>query len=200
MIERLKAISGLLLVLAMMLVAGIAAGATLVSAQSHEESDDQKLTPRAGSHRLSERAAIDPRGEEGWRVRRYTGTTGLDCYEVGQIVGGDFGNRVAGRFRAWPLDEPTGLCGDLATSRDGAMVSAMGRGTGEGTNIDRTVVYGIAEPRIKHLTVTTPAGETQQAAVDGRGTFAASFAGEQHLSAMTITYTYRDGRRARLKP
>jgi hypothetical protein len=196
---RLKHTWRRLALLMVMVLAGIAVGSTVVAASPEPEPDDTALRPASGTHRFGA-ATPDPAGEGQWTVRRYRGQTGLDCYEVGQVEGGRFGNHVAGTFRAWPSDEPTGLCGHLGDNPTGTLTAAMRRGTGSGRTTDRTIVYGIALPTVELISIGMPDGSSRRATVDNNGTFVRALKGDYRLRDLDVTYQYSDGSSKRLNP
>jgi hypothetical protein len=145
--------------------------------------------------------ARDPGGEAAWAVRRYTGRTGLQCFEAGQVVSGRFGRVHGGRFYESPDDEPTGACGDLADATetpDGVLIGIHRRFDGHKT-ADRSVVYGLATRGVTSVTVDGPGGQ-RRVLVGPKGTFVTAYAGDLTFGDIQVSYGYSDGSAKTLRP
>lgn len=194
--KKIKQNTRLLAVLAGTVVAGAGMGTALSSAagtNGAEEPDATYLTPVSGSP-IVEGDAADPGGEPSWAVRRYTSQTGLDCYEVGQMVDGAFGEVHRGKFQVTPSDQPTGTCGDLsseARSPDGVQLGIYRRFDGAKT-ARRSALYGIARKDVERVVVSGPGG-SRTLTVGPAGTFLAVYGGDYGFADVKVSYVYRDG-------
>lgn len=191
--SKLKEYGGLIATLIVMVVAGVAAGSTVVSADGPPEGPDQRQNlPAKGSHVLSSQLA-DARGESPWAVRTYRSLLGLSCFESGQVRDGQFGRHIAGSFRSSGEDQPSGLCLKLSDNPVGAALAFDHRGTGEKETVDRSILSGIVEDRVASISVTYR-GETQQLAPDRKNrSVLAVFPGQIGFADAAVTINYRDG-------
>ena len=196
MTKKIKQNTRVLAVLVGTVAAGAGMGTALSSAAGtnvSEEPDATYLTPVSGSQ-VVEGDVADPSGGPSWAVRRYTGQTGLDCYEVGQTSNGEFGEVHRGKFQASPSDQPTGTCGDLSSptlSPDGAQLGIYRRFDGAKT-AERSVLYGIARKDVERVVVSTPDGN-RTLQVGPAGTFLAVYSGDYGFAEVSVSYVYRDG-------
>lgn len=191
--SKLKEYAVLTATLLVTVVAGVALGSTVVSArQPSEEPDDRQYRPVSGSHVIGATVA-DVAQESPWAVRTYRGQTGLTCFESGQVRDGAFGRKIVGEFRAFPESEPTGVCGETDTSPTDTMMVFDGRGTGEGSTIDRSILSGVAGDSVASVTVTR-GGTSQRLTPSGANrTFLTVFDGKVGFADVVISVTFRDG-------
>jgi hypothetical protein len=183
----------------LVLMAGTAAGATLLALRGAVIPAPQAVppeqTPAAGTARVSAIRAQDPQpGLPPWTVRVARGETGLLCSTVGQVdASGTFGLvGLDGRFRALS-DGVSDSCG----AEHAGGLSLVGARIFDATrraNV-RTVVSGVgASGAIARVDVATVAGGTRRVPVTG-GMFVAVLRGYPEDIGIRATITYKNGRR-----
>jgi hypothetical protein len=106
--------------------------------------------------------APDAAAGQTWAVGIYKARNGKTCALVGQLRGSQIGEIKAGVFHAYG-EGTTGECGG---ARSGDFLRRS----------DRTVVYGIAAPGAKQVTVTVD-GRPQDAPVGSHGGFVLVYKG-----------------------
>jgi hypothetical protein len=183
----------------LVLMAGSAAGATLLALRGSVIPAPQAVppeqTPAAGTSRVASLRAADPqRGLLPWTVRVARSETGLLCSTVGQADrAGTFGLvGLDGRFRAIAdgVSDSCGTAHDDGISLIGARVfDARAR-----ENV-RTVVSGVgAEDAIARVQVQTTTGRTFRVPVSG-GVFAIALRGYPEDLGIRAIVTDKDGHR-----
>lgn len=135
--------------------------------------------------------APDPRRQgPPWAVIVYRSRDGRMCAAFGRKVDGKVGALNGGRFSEYPIHEG-GSCIDLRAAPAGAQVSA-----GAGPE-DRTIVHGIAGPRVKAVDVTTPSG-TRPAEIGPRGGFVVALEPGTAVPDVSVVAVLEDGDTVRL--
>jgi hypothetical protein len=184
-----------------LLLAAVAAATALgVTAASALAPDDQPavqdqwagLPGVAGSDEIAARTG-DPDGGVRWAVRTYTNRAGARCADFGQEVGGRIGMVDAeGAFHERKLVEGTGNCADPAAGIGiGLSVTVYPDDpTTAGVEPARTIVHGLAGPRIERVSVEWPKGTELLTLSSRRAFIAVHDGGEPPLS---VSVGYSDG-------
>lgn len=200
--RQFKRAVGVALILGITAAGGAGAGTALsamLASPISDAPDDAQLKPKYGTLYVEGNVA-DAAGEAPWAVRRYTGQTGLDCFEPGQVKDGIFGSVHNGRFFPAAEDEPNGSCADLQSSEnapDGVVVSILRRYDGDSV-AQRSVIYGLARPAVTMIEATVGA-KTRTIRVGPQGTFLFVYAGEVTFENASIRYRYGTGRSTELR-
>lgn len=196
-VARRSARSLAVAVVLFVIVAGSAAAATLLAVRGARiEGPDKRDVgvelPLPNTAVLAPGRAADPEGGTPWALRTGRTRDGLMCTTVGQVVGGRFGLvGLDGRFRVADVGV-VDSCGRVSgPSRPliGVRVFDAGRRADV-----RSVVNGIAGPRLRGVTVLT-GEERHRLPVRAGGTFLTVLRGYPEDLGMRVALTYAGGRR-----
>jgi hypothetical protein len=146
----------------------------------------------AGSSRVLDLRAADPaRRTPPWALRLARSQTGLLCGTVGQVQGDEFGIvGLDGRFRALP--EPNAdACG--APDADGLALLGTRVFDADGDADVRTVVSGVAGPRLQGVTIAVRGGPPQAVEHGAEGAFLRAFAGFPEDLQPVVTLRFAGG-------
>jgi hypothetical protein len=159
--------------------AGAAGAAQLISTGEPVKDSRQGiaagLRPRPGLSQLP-LIARDPAGGPPWGVRVYTARNGARCVIAGAVNGAALGKVSGGRFHPYPADF-TGSCAHPGQAF-GDRVSDRGR----------TLVFGIARPGARRVTITVGRGRPNAVPTGRHGAFLAVYRGEVLGSDLKIDY------------
>jgi hypothetical protein len=170
---------GGLLTASVLVAAGAAGAAQLISTGEPVHDSRQGiaagLRPGPGMAQLP-LVARDPGGGPAWGVRVYTARDGDRCVIAGAVNGAALGKMSGGRFHPYPADFP-GSCGHPGHAF-GDRLSDRGR----------TLVFGIARPGARRVTITVGAGRPSRVPTGRGGAFLAVYRGEVRGSDLKIDY------------
>jgi hypothetical protein len=195
-VRRLRRASAVGFVAALLLGAGgTAAAATYLALRSSSiapfaadsTTPEQRVEP--GTSRVLSITAADPaHGVPPWALRVSRSAAGLQCSTVGQLAGGAFGLvGLDGRFRELP-EANADACGeDLLGTR----VFSARR-----TKDVRTVVYGVAGPKLQSVTVAVAGAKPRTLRHTPEGGFLAVLRGYPEDVQPVVTLK-RDGKAKR---
>jgi hypothetical protein len=195
---RYGGFSVLLVVVALI---GVYAASAVIGHPGSPASDERDLEPAAGTE-SREGSKRDPQGGSPWTVRVYRGATGQTCFEVVQKRDGDLGFDRGKSFRETRPDDPSGNCVDLDKGTVGYATSWRADEVDPGDlSKARSFVFGVADPKIRSVTVDRPDAEPVTLGTTDRGAFLAVYAGNisDELQRATVTVNYDDGKRSSLR-
>jgi hypothetical protein len=160
-----------------------------------EDARADEVRPLRGSVRIEARMA-DPDGAAPWAVRTWiTRDRRMACAQVGRLAGGRFGAmRVDGRFEQLQFAEGA-RCG-TPTAADGppfAIETFVDDPLGREPRPVRTVVWGLAGPRARRVSVTAP-DAARALRLSRRGAFLSLHRGEVRTYEVTLRITGARGR------
>lgn len=155
----------------------------------------REQTPVPSTARVSALRVADPhRGVPPWTLRIARSDTGYLCSTVGQVRGGAFGLvGLDGRFRTLAAGV-TDSCGQ--EQRTGASLVGARVFAGRRPADVRTVVSGIAGPRLRTVVLATATGR-RAVAHRPDGAFAAVERGYPEDLGLDVVLTFADGHRER---
>ena len=163
----------------MLVAAGAAGAAQLISTGEPVRDARQGIVagyrPGPGPSQLP-LVARDPGGGPSWGVRVYTARNGDRCVVAGVVNGAALGKMSGGRFHPYPEDF-AGSCG-----HPGQPFGNAQRDRG------RTLVYGIARPGARRVTIAVGDGRPNAVPTGRGGAFLAVYRGEVLGSDLTIDY------------
>lgn len=162
-------------------------GSPIPGPLARDAGPDQRAAP--GTARVTAVRSADPAGGAPWTLRLAASPSGLTCTTVGQEVDGAFGLvGLEGRFR--PFSEGVDGCGDAAR---GPIAGARVFDAPNRKDV-RTVVYGLAGPKLSGVRVFTATG-SQNVPVGPGGTFVKALRGYPEDLGLRAQLTLPGGRR-----
>jgi len=177
--RRRRRVGGLLAA-GVLVAAGAAGAAQLISTGEPVRDARQGMVagyrPGPGASQLP-LVARDPRGGPSWGVRVYTARNGDRCVVAGVVNGAALGKISGGRFHAYPADF-AGSCGHPGQAFGD---SHLDRG--------RTLVYGIARPGARRVTIAEGGGRPHAVPTGRGGAFLAVYRGEVLPGELKIDYS-----------
>jgi len=177
--RRRRRVAGLLA--AGVLVAAGAAGAAQLISTGEPVRDAREgilagFRPGPGPSQLP-LIARDPGGGPAWGVRVYTARNGDRCVVAGVVNGAALGQMSDGRFHPYP-EGYAGACGHPGRPFGNAQLD---RG--------RTLVYGIARPAARRVTIAVGGGRPNPVPTGRGGAFLAVYRGEVLAGDLKIDYS-----------
>jgi hypothetical protein len=141
-------------------------------------------------------ASIRPNAGPPWAVLSYETESGKKCATTGQLVNGRVGRVDAFDKRFRPDDLGEVPCADLGSLPAGYGVRASVTGSSEVEGGDVTLVWGMAEPGVREVTVTRSGDGSQRRLSPSKdGLFLTAYAGHPLPDTVTVEAVSADGTR-----
>lgn len=194
--------AGFTVLLVALALAGVYAASAVIGHPGSPASEERDLEPALGTE-STEGSKRDPHGGSPWTVRVYRGATGQTCFEaVQKQADGDLGFDHGKGFRKINADDPTGNCVDLSEENVGYATSwRADEVSPSDLSKARSFIFGVANSKIRSVTVDRGDAEPVTLVTTGRGAFIAVYAGNisEELQKATVTVNYDDGKRSSLR-
>lgn len=126
-----------------------------------------RLAPAPAYRQLAQATARDPLDHRPWGLRTFKSAGGGTCLALGRVVGARLGVVHVGQFKELPTRKG-GVCGPLATKH---LVMSSRVYSDSAIAGGRTVLYGIVDRSITHLSLQPSTGRGAAVSIAPDGTF-----------------------------